>query len=71
MILVQELKRDENGRFIATTLNEGDVILSADDAHTVRVALERSDAELAPSIATLYPVFPVPEAIPVEIDGGA
>lgn len=68
LLRVRELRQEADGRFVAVTLNKGDVQVSDHDAQTIQVVLERSDAELQPLIATRDPgFFPVPEAIPVEI----
>lgn len=68
LLRVQELRQQADGQFVAATLNKGEVPVSANDAETIRIVLERSEAELAPLIATRDHIFPVPEAIPVEID---
>jgi hypothetical protein len=72
LLRVRELKHEADGQFVAVTLNKGDVRVSDEDAQTIQVVLERSEAELAPLIATRDNiVFPVPEAIPVEINDAA
>jgi hypothetical protein len=72
LLRVRELKQEADG-FVAITLNKGDVRVSDRDAELIQGVLARSDAELQPLIATRDPeiLFPVPEAIPVEIDDPA
>jgi hypothetical protein len=70
LLRVRELTQGSDG-CIAVTLNKGDVRVSEGDAELIRRVLARSDAELRPLIVTRDPevLFPVPEAIPVEIQG--
>jgi hypothetical protein len=67
LLRVRELRQEPDGHYVAATLNKGDVPVTDDDAETIRIVLERSEAELAPLIATLDHPFPIPAAIPVEI----
>lgn len=67
LLRVRELKQEADGRFVAVTLNKGEVRVSDEDAQTIQIVLEKSAAELEPLVTTLHPVFPVPDAIPVEV----
>jgi hypothetical protein len=71
LLRVRDLRRERHGHFVAITLNKGDVPVSDDDAQLIQAVLERSDAELEPLIATRDPIFPMPEAVPVEIENPA
>jgi hypothetical protein len=71
LLRVRELRQEGDERFVAVTLNKGDVPVSLPDAQLIQAVLERSNRELEPLIATLYPVFPAPEAIPVEFSAAA
>jgi hypothetical protein len=73
LLQVRDLRQEADGHFIVATLNKGDVRVSRGDAELIQRVLARSDAELQPLISTRDSgvVFPVPEAIPVEIDDPA
>jgi hypothetical protein len=69
LLRVQGLAREADGQFVAAALTETNghelVPISDEKAQAIRVEFERELPRIAASAAA---GFPVPEAIPVEID---
>jgi hypothetical protein len=72
LLRVRDLKQDEGGQYTVEYLDENnrpeEMVVSGDDAVKILTAFNQNEFDLK-RYAGAPPEFPVPDSIPVEIDG--